>query len=107
NVRALDRQRVVVRESIRLRREAQEVLQARVDAGTAPELDRARADTEVAIAEAEMVRLERQRSSSEIALSILAGTAAPQFAIAEVEGQLPVLPAIPPSLPSELLERRP
>jgi multidrug efflux system outer membrane protein len=107
NVRAIDRQRVVVRESIRLRREAQAVLQARVDAGTAPELDRARADTEVAIAEAEMVRLERQRSSFEIALSILTGTAAPQFAVAEVEGQLPVLPAVPPALPSELLERRP
>jgi multidrug efflux system outer membrane protein len=107
NLRAIDRQRVVVRESIRLRREAQAVLQARVDAGTAPELDRARADTEVAIAEAEMVRLERQRSSFEIALSILTATAAPQFAVTEADGPTPVLPAIPPALPSELLERRP
>ena len=41
------RQRAVVRESIRLRREARDVLQARVDAGTTPELDLARADTEM------------------------------------------------------------
>jgi len=107
NLRAIDRQRVVVRESIRLRREARDVLQARVDAGTTPELDRARADTEVATAEADMARLERQRSSFEVALSILTGTAAPTFEVTEIEEKLPAVPPVPPALPSGLLERRP
>src|SRR6185436_519606 len=34
NLRSIDRQRVVVQESIRVRREARDVLQTRVDAGT-------------------------------------------------------------------------
>ena len=107
NLRAIDRQRAVVRASIRLRREARDVLQARVDAGTTPELDRARADTEVGLAEADMARLERQRNSSEVALAILTGTVAPQFTVAEVKENPGALPAVPPALPSELLERRP
>jgi multidrug efflux pump len=107
NLRSIDRQRVVVRESIRLRREARDVLQARVDAGTAPELDRARADTEVALAETDMARLERQRSSFEAALAILTGTPAPQFGVAEIDEKSPALPPVPAALPSELLERRP
>lgn len=106
-LRAVDRQREVVRDSIKLRREARDVLQARVDAGTTPELDRARADTEVASAEADMVRLERQRNSLEIALAILTGTAAPRFTVAELGDAPKTLPAVPGALPSELLERRP
>jgi multidrug efflux system outer membrane protein len=54
-----------------------------------------------------MARLERQRSSLETALSILLGAPAPLFTFAEVVEKRPVLPAIPPSLPSHLLERRP
>ncbi len=107
NLRAIDRQRVVVRESIKLRREARNILQGRVDAGTAPELDLARADTEVASAEVDMARLERQRNSLETALAILTGTAAPQFAVVEANEKIAALPTIPPALPSELLERRP
>ncbi len=107
HVRAIDRQRVVVRESIKLRREARDVLQGRVDAGTAPELDRARADTEVALAEADMARLLRQRNSLETALAILTGSPAPEFSITEAVDAPLTLPAIPPALPSELIERRP
>jgi multidrug efflux system outer membrane protein len=107
NLRAIDRQREVVRLSLKIRLEAQAVLQARVDAGTAPELDRARADTEVGLAETDLARLNRQRSSAETALAILTGTPAPDFAVAEIDEKLPVVPAIPAALPSELLERRP
>jgi multidrug efflux system outer membrane protein len=107
NLRSIDRQRAVVRESIRLRREARDVLQTRVDAGTAPELDRARADTEVGLAETDMARLDRQRSSFETALAILTGAPAPLFTLVEIEEKLPALPIVPAALPSELLERRP
>jgi len=107
DLRTIDRQRAVVRLSLQLRREARDVLQARVDAGTAPELDRARADTEVGLAETDTARLDRQRSSFEIALAILTGAPAPQFAVTEIDEKLPALPAVPGALPSELLERRP
>jgi multidrug efflux system outer membrane protein len=96
-----------VRKSIELRREAQGVLQARVDAGTAPELDRARADTEVALAEVDLVRLDRRRNSLEAALAILTGQGAPAFSLPEASPPAPIVPAPPPALPSELLERRP
>jgi multidrug efflux pump len=107
SLRAIDHQRAVVRVSVRLRREARDVLQARVDAGTAPELDRARADTELASAEADLSRLERQRNSDETALAILTGNAAPNFSVSEIDEKGPALPSVPPALPSELLERRP
>jgi NodT family efflux transporter outer membrane factor (OMF) lipoprotein len=107
SLRAVDRQRKVVRETLRLRREARDVLQARVDAGTAPELDRARADTEVGLAETDEARLERERSAFETALAVLTGTPAPQFAVSEIENAPASLPTIPAGLPSDLLERRP
>ncbi|MCC6233601.1 MAG: multidrug efflux RND transporter permease subunit [Verrucomicrobiales bacterium] len=105
--RALDRQRRIVKESIALRREARDLLQARVDAGTAPELDRARADTELASAESELSRLEQRRNSLESALAVLTGAFLPQFGLEESSSALPDLPPVPAALPSELLERRP
>ncbi len=54
-----------------------------------------------------MARLDRQRNWLEIALAILTGTPAPQFSVAAIADYQPALPAVPPSLPSELLERRP
>ena len=107
SLRTLDRQRGVLLSSLGLRREARDVLQARVDAGTAPELDRARAETEVGAAEADLARLERNRSSLENALAILTGTLAPQFSVAALENPGSAVPRIPPGLPSALLERRP
>jgi multidrug efflux pump len=106
-LRAIDRQRATTRISIRLRREARDILQARVNAGATPELDLARADTAVATAEVEMNRLERSRNSTEVALAVLTGAAAPQFDLAEIDEKVLPLPAVPPALPSVLLERRP
>jgi multidrug efflux system outer membrane protein len=107
NLRAVDRQLWVVAESLRLRREARDVLQGRVDAGTAPELDRARADTEVGLAETDQARLERQRSGYEVALAILTGALAPEFVLAENTNAPMTIPTVPAGLASELLERRP
>jgi multidrug efflux pump len=106
-LRAVDEQRRVVQETLRLRREARDVMQARVDAGTAPELDRARADTEVGLAETDQARLERERSAFEAALAVLTGTPAPQFSVSPIENAATSIPTIPAGLPSDLLERRP
>jgi len=106
-LRSLDRQREVVRASIKLRKQAQDVLQARVEAGTTPDLDLARAETEVALAETDLVRLDRQRASFETALALLVGTLAPEFTLAEQQDVPFFLPEIPAALPADLLERRP
>lgn len=106
-LRAIDRQRAVTRQSIRLRREGREILRSRAEAGTTPELDVARAETEVGLAETELVRLDRSRNSVEVALAILTGTPAPLFGVAETNAPAPAVPAVPPALPSDLLERRP
>jgi multidrug efflux system outer membrane protein len=107
SLRASDRQRAIVRLSIQLRREAREILRSRVEAGTAPELDLARADVEVASAEADLARAERLRNNQQIALAILTGNLAPAFAIPELTEPKLLVPVIPPGLPSLLLERRP
>jgi len=106
-LRASDRQRVITRLSIELRREARNILRGRVEAGTAPELDLARADTEVASAEADLARQERTRNSQQIALAILTGSLAPAFAVEELAEPTLLVPVVPPGLPSMLLERRP
>jgi multidrug efflux pump len=106
-LRATDSQSVITRRSLALRLQAHDILKARVDAGATPELDLARADTEVALAEVELLRLERSRNSLEVALAILTGAPAPEFTLMEIESKAPAIPAVPPALPSELLERRP
>jgi NodT family efflux transporter outer membrane factor (OMF) lipoprotein len=107
NLRGLDRQLNIVRQSLQLRREGREILKARVQAGTAPELDLARAETEVATSEADLARLQRARASIENALAILTGTLAPEFQIEPTSAVLESIPTVPPALPSDLLERRP
>ncbi len=67
----------------------------------------ARAETEVASAEGDLLRLERSRNSVEMALAILTGTPAPAFQVAAAESGPGPIPAVPPALPSDLLERRP
>jgi len=106
-LRATDRQRAITRRSLKLRRDAKDILKARVDAGTAPDLDLARADTEVATAEVELLRLERSRNGLETALALLTGAPAPEFSITELPSREAAVPPVPAALPSELLERRP
>jgi multidrug efflux system outer membrane protein len=75
------------------------------------ELDVARAQTELANAQAEASALERQRAEIENALAILTGNHPSQFVISadptKSTAWTPEPPAIPAGLPSDLLERRP
>ncbi len=106
-LRAIDRQRAVFRTSLGLRREAHDLLKARVEAGVAPELDAARAETEVAAVEAEIARQDRTRGNLINALAILTGSPAPSFTLEEAREMGMAIPVLPSGLPSELLERRP
>ncbi len=108
-LRSVDRQRTVVRLSIGLREEARSVVQARVNAGTAPELDLARIDTEISRAQTELARLDRARGGFEAALAVLTGAPAPSFRVKSLDSDAAPTspPTVPAGLPSDLLERRP
>ncbi len=107
-LRALDTERVILRNTLRLRRDALDLVNARFKGGAASELDVSRAETELNSTEAELVATERRRADVEHALAVLAGRPASEFLVKESPLALTTLPpAIPPGLPSDLLERRP
>ncbi len=105
-LRALDAETDVLRQTVQLRQEALELVRQRFEAGIVGELDVARVRTELASAEADAVDVNRRRAELENALAVLIGKPAPEFVLAPsplVEDP----PAIPPGLPSAMLERRP
>ena len=107
-LRALDRELAVVNDTLQVRRDALQLVQSRFNRGSVGELDVARAETELAATEADQAALANRRASTETALAVLLGTAAPAFnASANAEVLANVVPAIPAGLPSELLTRRP
>ncbi|MBX3747242.1 MAG: efflux transporter outer membrane subunit [Verrucomicrobiae bacterium] len=110
-LRALDAEIAVVRRTLDLRREQVGIVDGRLEAGLGPELDVARARTELAVAEVERAALERQRGELENALAILTGQPPPAFRLAPRPDPLgeaePEPPLVPAGLPSALLERRP
>ena len=107
SLRALDRELAAVSDSTALRQRALDLVSARFKAGAAAEVDVARAETELATAQAETAGLGIRRAALQDALAVLVGEAAPSFVLppaADVPG-LP--PAVPAGLPADLLERRP
>ena len=106
-LRSTDNQRGIVRETLRLRTEAVELVRSRLEAGSATRLDLARAEAERATAAAELSGLDRSRASLETALAVLLGVPAPGFHVADAGHYHPPVPEVPAGLPSDLLERRP
>lgn len=105
-LRTLDSERELLNATIRLREDALSLLKKRYDAGETTDLDPARAESELGTARADLATIERRRANQEHALAVLTGVAPAQFALAPHPfDTAPV--AIPPGLPSELLERRP
>jgi outer membrane protein, multidrug efflux system len=107
-LRQTDAELVILRDTVRLREESVELLQRRFDAGEIGELDLARAKTELATTRSEAVGLERNRADLEHSLAVLLGRAPAGFSLPPAP--LPASgapPAVPPGLPSALLERRP
>ncbi|MEI7909233.1 MAG: efflux transporter outer membrane subunit [Verrucomicrobiota bacterium] len=105
-LRAVDANRAVLTRTVEIRRKALELLTKRRDVGNISGLDLARAETEVATAEAERIRLEQDRILLVNALAVLSGSLATGSAIAE-QPELPQPPAVPLALPSEMLRQRP
>ncbi|MEI8037201.1 MAG: efflux transporter outer membrane subunit [Verrucomicrobiota bacterium] len=105
-LRAVDANQVVLNRTLEIRRKALDLLTKRREAGTISGLDLARAATEVATAEAERIKLDGDRIVLVNALAVLAGAPATGFRVA-AQAALPTPPAVPGSVPSELLRQRP
>jgi multidrug efflux system outer membrane protein len=97
----------IARETVESRSESLQIIQARFDKGTVPELDVNQAQIELAIAEAAVSAFERETVQAENALQFLLGRN-PGAVQRGLPLQQQILPSdIPVGLPSELLQRRP
>jgi multidrug efflux system outer membrane protein len=105
-LRAVDADRAVLARTLEIRSKAFDLLTKRRDAGTISGLDLARAETEVATAEADRIQLDQTRVVLVNALAVLGGSAATGSQISE-KTELPKPPSIPTTIPSELLRQRP
>ncbi|MEN9726608.1 MAG: hypothetical protein RL434_974 [Pseudomonadota bacterium] len=105
-IRATDEELRVLREGIKLREDAVALVAARVDAGDTDDFDLARSRADLETARAELEAVSRSRAAYEHALAVLCGETPAAFTLVEAPATR-TLPAIPPGLPSTLLERRP
>jgi multidrug efflux system outer membrane protein len=107
-LRGLDAELAILRNALATRRESQELIEARFNAGLSNELDVSRTRIERANAEADLHEAQRQRNTLEHALSVLVGASpsAPLVAASQ-DGALPQAPGIPVGLPASLLGQRP
>jgi multidrug efflux system outer membrane protein len=105
-LRAVDADRAALDQTLEVRRKALDLLTKRKDAGTISGLDLARAETEVATAEADRIKLDQTRVELVNALAVLAGATATGSSVSE-NTDLPKPPSIPGSVPSEMLRQRP
>ncbi|QDE39837.1 efflux transporter outer membrane subunit [Luteibacter pinisoli] len=106
NLRELDSEIAIYRQTVALREDAVKLVTHRYDAGDITELDVARATAELATARSDQMTAERLRAASEHSLAVLLGMppAAFSFPARPIEKVDITLPA---GLPSDLLERRP
>jgi multidrug efflux system outer membrane protein len=105
-LRAVDADRAVLARTLEIRNRAFDLLGKRRDAGAISRLDLARAETEVATAEADRIKLDQTRVELVNALAVLAGSAATGSSVPE-KTDLPKPPTVPGSVPSEVLRQRP
>jgi multidrug efflux system outer membrane protein len=107
-LRGLDAELAILRNALATRRESQELIEARFNAGLSNELDVSRTRIERANAEADLHEAQRQRNTLEHALAVLVGASPSEAIVAPAAGTaLPQPPAIPVGLPASLLGQRP
>lgn len=107
-LRGLDADIAILNDALATRRESQQLVEARFNAGLSNELDVSRTRIERANAEADIQEAQRQRNTLEHALAVLVGASPSQPVLAAGTGAaLPQPPAIPVGLPASLLGQRP
>jgi outer membrane protein, multidrug efflux system len=106
NVRELDREARVVRESVEIQQKGLDLVNRRHEGGVASGLEVAQ---QAALLESTATQLQlvlEQRAQYEHAIAVLTGKSASAFSLAEAPFNA-TPPAIPRGIPSEILERRP
>jgi len=107
NIRALDAEIGVLERTISTRQDGLHIAQERLNAGLTSELDVTRAQSDLASDQADLFSVQRSRAEMENALAALLGFPASDFKLTRRALIDTRMPAIPPGLPSSLLERRP
>ena len=105
-LRVLDGQRQLLESSVAAFRKSLDLTRNRYAAGVAGKVDVVQAETQLKSTQAQAIDIGVQRAQLEHAIAILIGRPPAEFALAPIPLNL-ALPAIPLSVPSELLERRP
>ncbi len=105
-VRALDAQRVILRDTVANYRQALDLTMTRFQGGIASDEDVSQAQTQLDTAIAQETDLGVARANFEHALAVLIGKPPASFSL-PVAPFTPNPPPVPLALPSELLERRP
>lgn len=106
NLRALDAQLSLSRDTLATRRENVDILRVRVDRGLTHELELQQALAAAAQIEAQIADLARSRALAENQIALLTGQLGLQIAPGDLRS-LPLPPLPPAGLPSSLLDARP
>jgi outer membrane protein, multidrug efflux system len=106
-LRTLDEQYNLVADTIDAYRHSLELTENLRHGGAVSDLDVAQAATQLHSAEAQLPNIQLQRAQTLHALAIICGQSPVDFFISTNSAQTAIVPKIPPSLPSDLLEHRP
>lgn len=106
NLRHIDADLAILRDNLEVQKKSLDLVLVRYRGLIASGLDVSQAETLYASTQAQYISVGRQRAQLEHALAVLVGKPASEFSLPENPLTL-VPPAIPPGLPSDLLERRP
>ena len=107
NLRALDAQLEIAKQTVTLRQQSLALQQHRLSAGVVGDLDVSQAQSALDDAQVVVPQLEQSIALQENALAVLQGKNPGALPRGKDIGELSAVPAIPAGLPSQLLERRP
>lgn len=105
-LRVLDAQKRLLDDTVSAYEKAFKLAENQYRAGIVTKADVAQARTQVKTTQAQAIDLKYQRAQLENAIAVLVGEAPSNFQLAETN-DIPGLPAVPASVPSQLLQRRP
>jgi len=106
-LRGADSRLAVLRRAVQLRSEAEQVLGQRVNGGTATDVDLLRAKVESENTQADLIDATQERAEFENALAVLCGQSASTFNVDPKPLEQLSPPAIPATIPAQLLAQRP
>jgi multidrug efflux system outer membrane protein len=106
-LRGADSRLAVLGRAVELRSEAEQVLGQRVKGGTATDVDLLRAKVESENTQADLIDAQEERAELENALAVLCGQSASTFHVDPRPLEQLSPPAIPATIPAQLLAQRP